>query len=180
MAAIQAQLRLCSLRGILSLSLGFLALIPGLAEAQFLSRDFRQLWANEVFENYGRNGYRDYDFEQENRRFDIFGDLLIDGVDILEYNEVRRDAPGLTGSYETRSGRYEGFFSEAGHRGRGLRPLVHAPDHRRPHPHLFHAHDLESSAIQWGPLGRLLAPESFQHNRHPPERSAAGTPRHEA
>ncbi len=112
MAAIQAQLRLCSLRGILSLSLGFLALIPGLAEAQFLSRDFRQLWANEVFENYGRNGYRDYDFDQENRRFDIFGDLLIDGVDILEYNEVRRDAPGLTGSYETRSGRYEGFFQK--------------------------------------------------------------------
>jgi len=53
------------------------------ASAQFLSRDFRQLWTNEVFENYGPGGYRDYDFGEENRRFDLFGDLIVDGVDII-------------------------------------------------------------------------------------------------
>ena len=82
------------------------------SEAQFLSRDTRALWANEVFENYGANGYRDYDFEEENRRFDIFGDLLIDGVDILEYNEVRRNAPGQVGSFEARTDGYNDFFQK--------------------------------------------------------------------
>ena len=38
------------------------------AHGQFLSRDFRRLWANEVFENYGVAGYRDFDFDEENRR----------------------------------------------------------------------------------------------------------------
>ena len=70
------------------------------------------MWANEVFENYGANGYRDYDFEEENRRFDIFGDLLIDGADILEYSEVRRNAPGQIGSYEARSDGYRDFFQK--------------------------------------------------------------------
>ena len=79
---------------------------------QFLSRDFRSLWANEVFENYGGAGYRDYDLEEENRRFDLFGDLLIDGVDILEFSEVRRDAPGVRGSFESRHGRYDRFFNK--------------------------------------------------------------------
>jgi hypothetical protein len=88
------------------------ALAPVSAEAQFLSRDTRGLWANEVFENYGAHGYRDYDFEEENRRFDFFGDLLIDGVDILEYSEVRRDAPGQIGSYEARSDGYRNFFQK--------------------------------------------------------------------
>ena len=82
------------------------------ARSQFLSRDFRSLWANEVFENYGGVGYRNYDLEEENRRFDLFGDLLIDGVDILEFSEVRRDAPGVRGSFESRRGRYDGFFNK--------------------------------------------------------------------
>jgi len=83
-----------------------------LADAQFLSRDFRRLWANEIFENYGAAGYRDYDLEEENRRFDLFGDLLIDGVDIIEYSETRRDAPGIRGSFETRNARYQRFFQK--------------------------------------------------------------------
>ena len=87
-------------------------LAPVSAEAQFLSRDTRALWTNEVFENYGTHGYRDYDFEEENRRFDFFGDLLIDGGDILEYSEVRRDAPGQIGSYEARSDGYNDFFQK--------------------------------------------------------------------
>jgi len=87
-------------------------LAPVSAEAQFLSRDTRALWTNEVFENYGTHGYRDYDFEEENRRFDFFGDLLINGVDILEYSEVRRDAPGQIGSYEARSDGYNDFFQK--------------------------------------------------------------------
>ena len=94
-----------------ALSLCFLLWAPP-SEAQFLSRDTRKLWANEVFENYGTNGYRDYDFEQENRRFDIFGDLLIDGIDIVEYSEVRRNAPGQIGSYESRSDGYDNFFQK--------------------------------------------------------------------
>ena len=80
--------------------------------AQFLSRDFRELWANEVFENYGPGGYRDYDFGEENRRFDLFGDLIVDGVDIVHMEEVRRDRPGLRGSYEQRNGRYDRFFDK--------------------------------------------------------------------
>ena len=87
-------------------------LTPDLAEGQFLSRDFRRLWANQVFENYGAAGYRDYDLEEENRRFDLLGDLLIDGVDIIEYSEIRRDAPGIRGSFETRNARYERFFKK--------------------------------------------------------------------
>ena len=95
------------------LSLSFCLFLSAFSsEAQFLSRDFRTQWANEVFENYGANGYRDYDFEGENRRFDIFGDLLIDGVDILEYSEVRRNAAGRIGSFEARSGGYNNFFQK--------------------------------------------------------------------
>jgi len=89
-----------------------LCLVAVSAQAQFLSRDLRSQWANEVYENYGANGYRDYDFEEENRRFDIFGDLLIEGVDILEYSEVRRNAPGLIGSYEARTDGYRNFFQK--------------------------------------------------------------------
>lgn len=89
-----------------------LCLLAGAAESQFLSRDFRQLWSNEVYENYGASGYRDYDFDQENRRFDYFGDLIIDGVDIVEYSEIRRDAPGLRGSFESRNARYDRFFDK--------------------------------------------------------------------
>ena len=101
------------MRAPLALSLLILlGLTPDLAEAQFLSRDFRRLWANQVFENYGAAGYRDYDLEEENRRFDLFGDLLIDGVDIIEYSEIRRDAPGIRGSFETRNARYERFFKK--------------------------------------------------------------------
>ena len=92
--------------------LTLLWLAPDLAEGQFLSRDFRRLWANQIFENYGAAGYRDYDLEEENRRFDLFGDLLIDGVDIIEYSEIRRDAPGIRGSFETRNARYERFFKK--------------------------------------------------------------------
>jgi hypothetical protein len=90
-------------------------LVAGATEAQespFLSRDFRTLWQNEVFENYAPHSYRDYDFEQENRRFDFFGDQIIDGVDVLEFSETRRDRPGLRGSYESRNGRYERFFDK--------------------------------------------------------------------
>jgi len=90
----------------------WLILPAEMAQGQFLSRDYRSLWANEVFENYGSAGYRDYDLEEENRRFDLFGDLLIDGVDILEFSEVRRNAPGVRGSFESRSGRYDGFFNK--------------------------------------------------------------------
>lgn len=82
------------------------------AGAQFLSRDYRQLWRNEVFENYGPGGYRDYDFDEENRRFDLFGDLIIDGVDVVNINETRRDAPGRLGSYESRNSRYDRFFDK--------------------------------------------------------------------
>ncbi|MBT3343291.1 MAG: hypothetical protein HN404_09855 [Gemmatimonadetes bacterium] len=82
------------------------------AAAQFMSRDFRELWANEVFENYGPGGYRDYDFGEENRRFDLFGDLIVDGVDIVQVEEVRRDRPGLRGSFEQRNGRYDRFFDK--------------------------------------------------------------------
>lgn len=82
------------------------------SQAQFLSRDFRRLWANEVFENYGVMGYRDYDLERENRQFDFFGDFLIDGVDVFELNQVRRDAPGRKGDYEARNGRYDRFFQK--------------------------------------------------------------------
>ena len=96
----------------LRFSLLILILLAEFAEAQFLSRDFRRLWANEVFENYGAAGYRDYDLEEENRRFDFFGDLLIDGVDIIEYSEIRRDTPGLRGSYERRNSRYNRFFQK--------------------------------------------------------------------
>ena len=92
--------------------LTLLWLTPDLAEGQFLSRDFRRLWANQIFENYGAAGYRDYDLEEENRRFDLFGDLLIDGVDIIEYSEIRRDSPGIRGSFETRNARYERFFKK--------------------------------------------------------------------
>ncbi|HIG18907.1 MAG TPA: hypothetical protein EYQ31_17305, partial [Candidatus Handelsmanbacteria bacterium] len=98
------------MRPVLTLLFCCCLLVPVSAEAQFLSRDTRALWANEVFENYGANGYRDYDFEEENRRFDIFGDLLIDGVDILEYSEVRRDAPGQIGSYQAVTDGYNDFF----------------------------------------------------------------------
>ena len=84
----------------------------GAAEGQFLSRDFRKLWTNEVFENYGAAGYRDYDYGEENRRFDFFGDHLIDGVDVVEYSEIRRDAPGVTGSFEARNARYDRFFDK--------------------------------------------------------------------
>lgn len=95
-------------------SIFFMVLVASadVAEAQFISRDFRHLWANEVFENYGAAGYRDYDLEEENRRFDLFGDLLIDGVDIIQYSETRRDAPGIQGSYEARNSRYERFFQK--------------------------------------------------------------------
>ncbi|MDP7620043.1 MAG: hypothetical protein QF652_07365, partial [Dehalococcoidia bacterium] len=79
---------------------------------QFLSRDFRELWRNEVFENYGAGGYRDYDFDQENRRFDRFGDLIIDGVDVINLSETRRDAPGIRGSFESRNARYDRFFDK--------------------------------------------------------------------
>jgi len=89
-----------------------LCLLAGTAESQFLSRDFRQLWSNEVYENYGASGYRDYDFDEENRRFDYFGDLIIDGVDVVEYSEIRRDTPGLRGSYESRNARYDRFFDK--------------------------------------------------------------------
>ena len=82
------------------------------AHGQFLSRDFRRLWANEVFENYGVAGYRDFDFDEENRRFDFFGDLLIDGVDIVNYSEIRRDSPGIPGSFESRNARYDRFFDK--------------------------------------------------------------------
>ena len=95
-----------------SILLILLASAPEPAEGQFLSRDFRRLWANQIFENYGAAGYRDYDLEEENRRFDLFGDLLIDGVDIIEYSEIRRDAPGIRGSFETRNARYERFFKK--------------------------------------------------------------------
>ncbi|MEW6754526.1 MAG: hypothetical protein AB1505_26620 [Candidatus Latescibacterota bacterium] len=81
-------------------------------EAQFLSRNFRRLWANEVFENYGAAGYRDYDFSEENRRFDFFGDHVIDGVDVISYSETRRDAPGVAGSFESRNARYDRFFDK--------------------------------------------------------------------
>ena len=100
------------MRPVLTLLFCCCLLVPVSAEAQFLSRDTRALWANEVFENYGANGYRDYDFEEENRRFDIFGDLLIDGVDILEYSEVRRDAPGQIGSYQAVTDGYNDFFQK--------------------------------------------------------------------
>ena len=83
-----------------------------LAFGQFVSRDFRDLWSNEVFENYGTSGYRDYDFDEENRRFDYFGDLLIDGVDIVRYSEIRRNSPGIPGSYESRNARYDRFFDK--------------------------------------------------------------------
>ena len=89
-----------------------LAVGADLVEAQFLSRDYRRLWANELFENYGASGYRDYDLEDENRRFDLFGDLLIDGVDVVEYSEIRRDAPGIRGSFESRNARYDRFFQK--------------------------------------------------------------------
>jgi hypothetical protein len=81
-------------------------------EGQFLSRDYRRLWNNEVFENYGAGSYRDYDFSEENRRFDFFGDILIDGVDVVEYSEIRRDALGVPGSYEGRNARYDRFFDK--------------------------------------------------------------------
>lgn len=81
-------------------------------ESLFLSRDFRELWQNEVFENYAPDSYRDYDFEQENRRFDFFGDQIIDGVDVLQFSETRRNTPGLRGSFESRNGRYERFFDK--------------------------------------------------------------------
>jgi|GEM_PF-965953 hypothetical protein len=99
-----------------SLLVGFIVCLLGAlcapASAQFLSRDFRELWTNEVFENYGPGGYRDYDFGEENRRFDLFGDLIVDGVDIIQLEEVRRDRPGLRGSYEQRNGRYDRFFDK--------------------------------------------------------------------
>ncbi len=82
------------------------------SSGQFLSRDFRELWRNEVFENYGAGGYRDYDFDQENRRFDRFGDLIIDGVDVVHLSETRRDAPGIRGSFESRNARYDRFFDK--------------------------------------------------------------------
>ena len=94
----------------LCISALFITISP--ADAQFLSRDFRDLWSNEVFENYGTAGYRDYDFNEENRRFDYFGDLLIDGVDIVRYSEIRRDLPGIPGSYESRNARYDRFFDK--------------------------------------------------------------------
>ncbi|MEE2657868.1 MAG: hypothetical protein VX733_05135 [Candidatus Latescibacterota bacterium] len=93
------------------LTLGLLLCLSAqLTDAQYLSRDFRRLWANQAFENYGAAGYRDYDLEEENRRFDLFGDPIIDGVDIIEYSELRRDMSGIRGSYEIRNARYERFF----------------------------------------------------------------------
>lgn len=97
-------------------------LFSGSAEGQFISRDFRRLWANEVFENYGEAGYRDFDFDEENRRFDFFGDLLIDGVDIVRYSEIRRDAPGRPGSFESRNARYSRFFDKLVVANEGLGP----------------------------------------------------------
>lgn len=85
---------------------------PLSVDAQFISRDFRDLWSNEVFENYGTAGYRDYDYDEENRRFDYFGNLLIDGVDIVRYSEIRRDQLGIPGSYESRNARYDRFFDK--------------------------------------------------------------------
>ena len=96
----------------LNLSIIGILLTAGVAPGQFLSRDFRPLWSNEIFENYGLGGYRDYDLELENRRFDLFGDLLIDGVDVIEFSEVRRDSPGRRGSFESRGGRYQRFFQK--------------------------------------------------------------------
>ena len=51
----------------LCISALFITIAP--ADAQFLSRDFRDLWSNEVFENYGTAGYRDYDFNEENNDY---------------------------------------------------------------------------------------------------------------
>jgi hypothetical protein len=97
---------------LMSLATAFLLLSASPSVAQFLSRDFRELWRNEVFENYGAGGYRDYDFDQENRRFDRFGDLIIDGVDVINLSETRRDAPGIRGSFESRNARYDRFFDK--------------------------------------------------------------------
>jgi len=96
----------------MGLVLSLLLLVTGSSEAQFLSRDFRSLWKNEVFENYGKIGYRDYVLEMENRRFDFLGDPLIDGVDVVNISEVRRDAPGRKGSYQFRSNLYNQFFQQ--------------------------------------------------------------------
>jgi hypothetical protein len=89
-----------------------LSLTAPVCEAQLLSRDYRELWQNEVFENYGASGFRDYDFDEENRRFDFFGDLIVDGVDVISINEIRNNNPGKLGSLESRNDRYDRFFDK--------------------------------------------------------------------
>ena len=100
------------LRCLASIVIATALLAVDTAQGQMLSRDFRELWQNEVFENYGASGYRDYDFDEENRRFDFFGDLIVDGVDVVQINEVRRNTPGKLGSFETRNARYDRFFDK--------------------------------------------------------------------
>ncbi len=100
------------LRCLASIVIATALLAVDTAQGQMLSRDFRELWQNEVFENYGASGYRDYDFDEENRRFDFFGDLIVDGVDVVQINEIRRNSPGKIGSFETRNARYDRFFDK--------------------------------------------------------------------
>ena len=100
------------LRCLASIVIATALLAVDTAQGQMLSRDFRELWQNEVFENYGASGYRDYDFDEENRRFDFFGDLIVDGVDVVQINEIRRNTPGKLGSFESRNARYDRFFDK--------------------------------------------------------------------
>ena len=94
-------------------------------------------------ENYGASGYRDYDIEDENRRFDLFGDLLIDGVNVVDYSEIRRDAPGIRGSFESRNARYDRFFQKLIIANEGFGSWSTRLIIGGPYPHLLHPDDLE-------------------------------------
>ncbi len=81
----------------------------GDAHAQFLNRQYHQLWEREEYENYASISYRDYDPKREQRTFDPFGIYLIDGVEIFRLEEYRSIAP-FSGSALYKSSLFHDLF----------------------------------------------------------------------
>lgn len=69
-----------------------LVLLLGSSSAQFLSRFYRPFW-DEVYENYGREMYRDYPLRPERKIYDPLGIYLIEGIDLFRMEEFRTLAP---------------------------------------------------------------------------------------
>ena len=69
-----------------------LVLFLGSPSAQFLSRSYYPFW-DEVYENYGREVYRDYPLRPERKVYDPLGIYLIKGIDLVRFEEFRTLAP---------------------------------------------------------------------------------------